>query len=308
VSLFDEPPSEEELRRVANLPELRVKEALARLLRHAFLNAAHDFASETVRYSLLPLTADFVTRRLKEDSALERDISDSYRAYLVDKGRYEDALGQLGQLIRSEGPVLERARLSNMFVEAGFRAYQGGQYPQAVARFESAKTYQETSYLYHTWGVIERDEGRFGTARDKFRRAIDLDPKSLPTWRSWGKMEQRLQSYGQAVECFSQAVELPGSDPQDRHSLGVCLTRIVNSAKSTAERASLLNRAVEHLKAAFYANPVGYRETHHNVVNSHALALALTRLGRRNEALIQCEEGLKLEPSNERLLKLKESL
>src|SRR5262249_18134051 len=117
-ALFNLPPSEEELRQVAALPQLRVKEALANLLRHSFLNATRDITSETFRYSILPLTGDFVLRRLREDSTLERDLQDRYRTYLAEKGRYEEALQQLGPLVKSDGPILERERLSNMLVEA----------------------------------------------------------------------------------------------------------------------------------------------------------------------------------------------
>jgi tetratricopeptide (TPR) repeat protein len=308
AALFYVPASEEELRQVANLPELRVKEALANLLRHSFLNATRDITSETFHYSILPLTADFVLRRLREDSTLERDLQDNYRTYLAEKGRYEEALQQLGPLVKSEGPILERERLSNMLVEAAFRAYQNGQYSQAVARLESAQTYQETAFLYHTWGVIERDENRFGTARDKFRKAVQLDPQALATWRSWGKMEQRLRNLPQAIDCFSHAVELVGSDPQDHHGLGVCLSRLSREARSNEERRRHLSRSITSLRCGFYPNPVGYRETHHNVVNSHALALTLAFMGETRKALEQCENGLALEPSNEKLLILKSEL
>ena len=64
----------------------------------------------------------------------------------------------------------------------------------------------------------------------------------LPTWRSWGKMEQRLDNWQNAVECFSQATQLPGSDPQDFHGLGVCLSKSASRA-SGADRNDLSLRA-----------------------------------------------------------------
>src|SRR5262249_24338298 len=155
-------------------------------------------------------------------------------------------------------------RLSNMLVEAAFRAYQSGDYQGALSRLESAKSYQETSYLYHTWGVIERDEGAFSTAREKFRQAVLLDPNRLPTCRSWGKMEQRLKNYDRAVECFLHAVKLPRSDPQDYHTLGVCLSRLIQN-KSVQERSALLSQVEHALRCGFFKNPIGYREIHHNV-------------------------------------------
>jgi len=118
-------------------------------------------------------------------------------------------------------------------------------------------------------------------------------------------MERRLENYRDVLECFLHAVDLPGADEQDHHSLGVCYSRL---SHTTPDWKSMLTKAIESLQRGFYKNPVGYREVHHNVVNSHALALSLSRLGRIDEALDQCRNGLRLEPNNERLMGLRASL
>ena len=120
-------------------------------------------------------------------------------------------------------------------------------------------------------------------------------------------MEQRLGNWQRAVNVFTKACALPGSDAQDFHGLGVCLSRLANT-KRTPDREAMLVQAEMALKDGFYRNPLGYRETHHNVVNCHSLALTLDRLGRPQEALIQCKNGLRLEPQNERLIDLNLSL
>lgn len=307
VVLFAEAPSPEELRQVTNLPELRVLESLAALTQHAFLNPELDTERQTSRYSVLPLTADFVRRRLAEQTTVEADMRDSHTVYLVTKGRYEEALQQIAPLVSTSGQIPERERLSNMLVEAAFRSYQDIGYQEAVGRLENAKTYAETVYLFHTRGIIERDEGHYSEARENFRRATQIDAKRLPTWRSWGRMEQRLENWDNAVKCFTAAVDIEGNDPQDHHGLGVCLSRLA-VAGGSRDRPELLKRAEEAMLHGFYKNPFGYRERHHNVVNHHALALNLDRQGRREEALVQCREGLHLEPANERLLGLQMSL
>ena len=306
TELFPAPPSEVELRRIIGIPEMRLSEAIGGLIRRAFLNTSFDKEGETARYSLLPLTADFVRKESEKYSELKSRLQDRYNAYLLEKGRFEEALGQITHLVPTSQSMPESERLSNMLVESAFRAYQGGSYSEAINRLNNAQSYGDTAYLNHTWGIIERDEGAYGTARVKFRESLKLDETRLPTWRSWGKMEQRLQNWQNAVKCFAKASELPGSDPQDFHGLGVCLSRLANAR--VAERIELLHRAEAALRRGFYKNPLGYRETHHNVVNCHALALTLSRLGRKTEALIQCRNGLLLEPNNERLIDLNLSL
>ena len=307
TELFPEPPSEVELRIVTDIPEMRLNDAIGGLIKRAFLNRTHDTEADTFRYSLLPLTADFVRQESEHHTELKSLLQDRYNAYLLEKGRYEEALVQITHLVPETQNIPEAERLSNMLVESAFRAYQGGNYSEAIGRLENAQSYRETAYLNHTWAVIERDEGAFGRAREKFRKSLELDGARLPSWRSWGRMEQRLENWQRAVECFSQATQLPKSDPQDFHGLGVCLSKLARGAAG-AERGDLLLKGRAALEQGFFRNPLGYRETHHNVVNGHALALALDRLGERKGALIQCRNGLRLEPNNERLIDLRMSL
>ena len=307
IVLFSEEPSEVELRRVTGIPEMRLNEAIGILTRRAFLNRSFDATRQTYGYSLLPLTADFIEQESEKHPDLRSRIQDNYRTYLLERGRFDEAIDQITHLLPRSETAPEEEKLSNMLVESAWRAYQGGDYREAIVRLENAMSYRDTAYLNHTWGVIERDENRYGTARDKFRKAVRLDESRLPTWRSWGKMEQRLGNWDNALSCFSQATDLLGSDPQDFHSLGVCLSRLANG-KTGEDRASILQQSENALRRGFYRNPIGYRETHHNVVNCHSLALTLDRLGRTREALIQCKNGLRLEPHNDRLIDLQFSL
>ena len=278
VTLFSEEPSESELRRVIGIPELRVDDAIGTLIQRAFLNRTYDRDRETNRYSLLPLTTDFVQEESSKDPDFHTQLQDNYSMYLLEKGRVEEALGQVTHLIPQSESMPEDEMLSTMLVESAWRSYQGGNYDEALSRLQSASSYKETSFLNHTWGVIERDENRFGTAREKFRRALDLDETRLPTWRSLAKMEQRLQNWDRAVRCFMKASEHSKSDAQDFHGLGLCLSRLSTKASRSIQN-DLLVKAREALRKGSYEHPVGYRETHHNVVNCHSLALVLDRLG-----------------------------
>ena len=307
ITLFSEEPSEGELRRVIGIPEMRIDDATGTLIQRAFLNRFYDRDRETNRYSLLPLTTDFVQEKSAKDPDLRAQLQDNYSSYLLEKGRVEEALGQVTHLIPNSGSMPEEEKLSTMLVESAWRVYQGGNYGEAINRLQSATSYKETAFLNHTWAVIERDENSFGTAREKFRRALELDETRLPTWRSLAKMEQRLQNWDRAVHCFTNASEHPRSDPQDFHGLGVCLSRLATKSSRSVLQ-DLLLKAQGALRQGFYDHPMGYRETHHNVVNCHSLALVLDRLGQPIEAMAQCEDGLKLEPHNDRLLRLKRSI
>ena len=125
TELFSEPPSEEELRQVTRLPEMRLNDAIGHLIRSAFLNSAYDKEHETYRYSLLPLTADFVQQVSEEYLELKSRLQDGYNAYLVDKRRFDEALGQLAHLVPKSESMPEAERLSNMLVDSAFRSISG---------------------------------------------------------------------------------------------------------------------------------------------------------------------------------------
>ena len=307
IMLFGEAPSEAEMRRVIGMPEMRLSEAIGTLTRRAFLNRSYDRERETTLYSLLPLTEDFIRQESEKYPDARAQLQDNYNSYLLEMGRFDAALGQITHLLPSSSSAPEEEKLSNMLVDSAWRAYQAGDYREAMSRLEMATSYRDTAYLNHTWGVIERDEGRFGTAREKFKKAIQVDETRLRTWRSWGRMENRLQNLDDAIFCYTNASQLPGADPGDFHGLGVCLSKLARG-KSGGERETTLLRAEQALNLGFYENPFGYGETHHNVVNCHSLALTLNRLDRTNEALLQCQNGLRIEPNNERLITLHRSL
>jgi len=307
ITIFSNPPSEEEIRRNTSLPELRVKDALAKLRRNAFINEEYDSSRTTFRYSLLPLTGDFVSRKLKEEPVLEEELRDSHKVYLAELGEYEEALSQMQELVSKE-LLPEKDRISNMLVDVAFRAYQSGNYKKAIDRLEKAESYKATANLYQVWGLVERDEGAFGSAKEKFKKALSLDDKHISAWRSWGNMEKRLKNYSQAVECYEMAVYCDESDAKDHHFLGVCLSYLAKNKRDLREKRRMIEKSVEALSNGFYPNPIGYRERHHNVVNGHSLALALIRIGRKADALLQCQNGLKIEPDNERLLRLEKEL
>jgi tetratricopeptide (TPR) repeat protein len=261
-------------------------EAIAQLQKNAFINSELDINRETFRFSLLPLTADFVSRKSRENSAVQEELQDKYKTYLVERGRYEEALSQIAVSISKE-VLPEKERLSNMLIDAAYRAYQAGNYKEAIERLQKARSYKENANLYYTWGVIEREEGAYGAAMEYFKKAIQLDPKRISVWRSWGNMEKGLKNY---------------------HFLGVSLSHLAGQSRNYNEKKTLMEQAADALNKGFYSTPIGYRERHHNVVNAHALALSLARLNKKDEAIKYCIMGLEIEPQNERLLELKKSL
>ena len=82
IVLFSEEPSEVQLRRVTGIPEMRLNEAIGFLTRRAFLNRSYDIVGQTYRYSLLPLTADFIEQESEKYPDLRSRIQDNYNTYL----------------------------------------------------------------------------------------------------------------------------------------------------------------------------------------------------------------------------------
>ena len=71
------------------IPEMRLNDAIGGLIKRAFLNRTHDREADTFRYSLLPLTADFVRQKSEHYSELKSLLKDRHNAYLLERGATE---------------------------------------------------------------------------------------------------------------------------------------------------------------------------------------------------------------------------
>lgn len=71
-------------------------------------------------------------------------------------------------------------------------------------------------YVWHAWGVLERDRGRFKAARECFRKGVAANPRNGATYVVWGVLEDGLGRSESAFRLFETAHRVA---PRNAHAL-----------------------------------------------------------------------------------------
>lgn len=291
IPLFDGVISRDEFAAATNLQSQQLDDSLAELVRVSILNAIPSSTALPL-YDVLPMTRYFsqsLSDRGEQSSMLKR-LSTFYERNKSN----QEVKRQAASLFAMVGASTEQGQAAALLTQVAFGNYQRGRYDEAVKLFEEAvKISPRLSFIYQTWATVEWQEGNYPRARELWKEAARLNPVNSLTWRSWGLMEKELQNHPKARECLKKAVEVNDGDRVAWHALGVELSR--SGEFREAERCFL---------KSLHQTPKSAAERHHNVVTHHALAVALKKMKRVDEALKYVRLGLQLDPENARLLGL----
>eukprot|EP00177_Eucheuma_denticulatum_P000411 GFKZ01000713.1.p1 GENE.GFKZ01000713.1~~GFKZ01000713.1.p1 ORF type:complete len:571 (-),score=77.62 GFKZ01000713.1:87-1712(-) len=131
-------------------------------------------------------------------------------------------------------------------------------------------------YVWHAWGMLERDCRRFKVARECFRRGVEANPNNAATYVNWGTMEGKIGNNKKAVELFEKAHV---ANPRNTHAYV--------SHASAAERLGDVEKAVELLKTAIAIRP-------HDAAPRQSLGLVEWRRGNVERARAEFQDALRV--------------
>jgi tetratricopeptide (TPR) repeat protein len=295
ISLFSEPASDLEFKSATDLPIDKVNDGIAELVKVSMLNT-YSSINDLPLYTALPMTRYFAQSLIdrSEQSVMLKRLAKYYEETESVSKLKEQAAG----LLTTVGATTERGQAAVMFTQIAYGNYQRGRYGEAVKLFEQAiRIDPKLAFTYQTWASIEWQEGNFTLARELWGEATRLNPTNKLAWRSWGLMEKELGNLKKAEECLEEALKGNDRDVIAWNALGAILRKRGEYKK--AERCLL---------KALYREPKTTHEQHHNAVTFHSLAITLKKLGRLDDSRYYCEQGLKMEPRNEKLISLQEEL
>lgn len=202
--------------------------------------------------------------------------SDMGRA-LYQGARYPEARDVLGELTRVQPDNVVGLQLLGTVLQAM------GETDQALATYEKANAIAPAAQVLSNIGTIYFQRGDYRQARDAYRKAIELRPRSAPTHRNLGDTLARLGDREGARAAFKTAADLVEAE------LAVNPTNVLNLASSAVyhQKAGESEPASRRLNEALRLAPsdvqVWYRAA---VVHAQA--------GRTNDALIALARALEL--------------
>jgi tetratricopeptide (TPR) repeat protein len=71
-------------------------------------------------------------------------------------------------------------------------------------------------YVWHVWGMVEKELGDFEAARRCFETGVGVNPKNGATYVVWGVLEEQLGNYDEAIRLFEVAQKV---SPRNAHAL-----------------------------------------------------------------------------------------
>ncbi len=138
--------------------------------------------------------------------------------------------------------------------------------------------------VFHLRGMALREQGRLSEALEAMRRAADLDASNAMLWLHIAQLEQRIGDNASAIASLRRALEMnPGMD-----EAWFTLGELHSARQEWHDVVLVLNR--------LFALPA--LATQVEVLARNRLGLALMRLGKAQEALVEFERVLALDARN----------
>jgi tetratricopeptide (TPR) repeat protein len=163
---------------------------------------------------------------------------ETYAQVLFHQGQYRQAvetwekLGNLVALEKATWPIYDAGEM-DLYLEvwqflysqdhepyASSLAYtllSRGEYDQAIAILNDARTNFPQSDQFPTWGRylgdIFKAQERFAESEQAYLDVLALDPAETKTWRNLGFLYWELQVYDKALDAFTHMSKLTPDDP-----------------------------------------------------------------------------------------------
>jgi tetratricopeptide (TPR) repeat protein len=260
--------------RVKGKPPKTISGPVGRLDAMLLQSAEHIFL-HTQPYLLASFLYEVDPKRCLEaiQYVLQNDPpTDDARAFnlwgllLADAGDSDGAVERFREAVRVSAEPDIRARALTNWAAALRRQAKHQEALEKVQQAVAADPAQADAY--HVWGLVlaakERQSVTPATpshAAEKFRRAIEVNPRFVPAYFSLAEELERTNELQAAIEQLRKAVDRDRGSSEGRVRLGRALTR-----------AKELGEAKQHLERAVELNPTSF-EAH------NALGIVLMRQG-----------------------------
>ncbi len=271
--------------------------ALAVCAVRARIQAGYWKDSETLFRNALSVTQDNWLAHYNLGIALQR------------AGKYEDAVGQYGQVIRLKPNYpgahynlavaltqLGRAReamehweqalrikpdYAEVYYNLGIASTRAGKPDDAIGQYEQAlrikPDYVDANY---SLGLLLAARGRFADAIEHFQKALEINPAFAEAHNSFGNVLVQQGRPMEAIQHFQKAVEIKPDAPDTHNNLGNAL----------ADQGRY-PEAIAHYRRALQIKP-DFAEAHYNLGN------ALAMQGQYPEAIEHFQRALQIKPDD----------
>jgi tetratricopeptide (TPR) repeat protein len=234
----------------------------------------------------------------------KRKEAESYKKkgdYYFQEGNYQEAV-QLYSAAVEKAPEYDKAHYA-----LGCTYYRLGDYNNAAIFFQNALAIDpDNSRYYYELGRAYLGTRSLISAIENFFKALELDPHHHMSLFGIGTAYREMGNYERATKYFRKALHLnPGDIDYQRALEEVSASPDLadNSTNETEKPEVLYNRALEHIKQAFFQKGVELLQRVVEVKPDFAeafyhLGICYMHLRHHKQALKYCRQAVQLKPDD----------
>lgn len=211
LSIFVDPPTEQEWRTALNWPVEKMERAINSLTESTFVSDRTESKTGKVVYSALPITLTFARNELSKIPGLEREARQRYQDY--------------------------RNRMELATVETS-------QYESLFHKFEAKTDTQKRAIILCRMAEGQASSLGYDAARQYFKQSIELEPRSVYALVSYGVFEMNLGNSGEAIDLIKRATQYCSKGTG--YYVYFSLARVYDSVRDRQNRVKCLRKALDY--------------------------------------------------------------
>jgi tetratricopeptide (TPR) repeat protein len=198
-------------------------------------------------------------------------------AYHEEHGEHKEAAETVERM--SQDPSQDPPHQEAALYLWGLVLYHQKKYDEAIAKYRKAiELYPKSAVPYNNWGNALSDQGKYDEAITKYQKVTELDPKSAVPYNNWGNVLSDQGKYDEAIAKYEKAIELDPKFALPYNGWG----NVLRDQKSYDEAIAKYEKAIE-------LDP-----KYANAYNNWGVVLGVQ--GKHDEAGAKFQKAIELDP------------
>lgn len=168
------------------------------------------------KFTQIGLYPDYYQVSFKKDGFMPS--SQEVRVRIDEASRLKVTLHKVEQMIEKQ-----LSEADKLFLK-GIKAYEAGNYEEAVKAYQEASQLGETQWAYFfNLGLAHKKTGNLEETTKAFAKAVELNPESYSCRKELGEALAKAKNFTDAKIHYEKAMELNAEDPDTCYNYGIVL-------------------------------------------------------------------------------------
>lgn len=228
MSIFDEPPTMQQISIALDFSQERIEKALEDLMKVTLVTKVQQENTGRQTYLALPITLSFSKNKLNEMEGLEITCRKRFNKFTHEMALNEADIQTYQVRFAKYGISSDNEKKATLLCQKGESAMFSGNIENAENHFREARDLAPNSaYVYAMTASFELGRNRIGQAMEKIETALKFKTKKTSSlcYAIKARIHQAQRDYKNQIVSLHHAVESSPEDHYIRHQYGVALSK-----------------------------------------------------------------------------------